>query len=191
MEHTHWRLAALIVALIVTRCLTVGCIYEQSVVDTAWPRKPSIVRPVGGGANRKLFWVPANIVAIVTLLSALVAAWPTASARYATLVAVGLFAVINLVTVAYFGPAVLRAEKSSPPPDYPSSLAWVRRSHWRTPLSLGVNAALGVAIVMAATIPMSRTLPCGGLNRDSRSYPTFERGTSSQTKNISSAAQRF
>jgi hypothetical protein len=191
MEHIHWRLAALIVALIVAGCLTGGGIYEQSVLDTAWPRKPSIVRPVEGGANHKLFWVPANIVAVVTLPFALVAAWPIASARYATLVAVALFAVINLVTVAYFGPEVLRAEKSSPPPDHPSSLAWVRRSRWRTPLSLGVNAALGMAIVMGATIPMSRTLPCGGLNRDLRSYPTFERGTSSQTKNISSAAQRF
>jgi hypothetical protein len=50
------------------------------------------------------------------------------------------------VTVLYFGPAVLRVEKSSPPPDDASSLASVRRSRWRTPLFIGVNVALAVAI---------------------------------------------
>jgi hypothetical protein len=145
MEDTHWRLGALLIALIVTGCLTGGGIYEQSVLDTAWPRKPSIVRPTEGGANRKLFWLPANIVAILILLVALAGAWPRASARYATLVAVGLFAIINLVTVLYLGPAVLRVEKSSPPPDDASSLASVRRSRWRTPLFIGVNVALAVA----------------------------------------------
>jgi len=142
MGEIPWRLAVLIVALIVTGCLTGAGIYEQLVLDTAWPHKPSIVRPVEGGANRKLFWVPANIAAVVTLLLALLASWCVASARYATLVAVGLFAVVDLVTVAYFGPAVLRVEKSFPPPSDPSSLAWVRRSRWRTVLSLGVSAAL-------------------------------------------------
>jgi hypothetical protein len=38
------------------------------------------------------------------------------------------FLLINLVTVTYFGPAVLRVEKVSPPPDDPVSLKWVRRS---------------------------------------------------------------
>ena len=146
MDHFTWRLVALIAALIVTGCLTGAGIYEQSVLDTAWPRKPSIVRPVEGGANRKLFWVPANIVAIVVLFLSLWAAWPVAGARNASLVAIGLFAVINAVTVAYFGPAVLRVEKVSVPPDDPASFAWVRRSRWRTPLSLGINIALGFAV---------------------------------------------
>jgi len=87
----------------VTSCLTGGGIYEQAVLDTAWPRKPSIVRPAEGGANRKLFWVPANICALVILVLAVLASWPLELARNATLVAAGLFAVINLVTVAYFG----------------------------------------------------------------------------------------
>src|SRR6266481_4735723 len=103
MGEIPWRLAVLIVALIVTGCLTGAGIYEQLVLDTAWPHKPSIVRPIEGGADRKL-------------LLALLASWCVASARYATLVAVGLFAVVDLVTVAYFGPAVLRVEKSFPPP---------------------------------------------------------------------------
>jgi hypothetical protein len=143
MDHSAWRLIALIVAFTVTGCLTGAGIYEQSVLDAVWPHKPSIVRPVEGGANRKLFWVPANVAAVAALLLALWAAWPIAGARNATLVAVALFATINAVTIAYFGPAVLRVEKLSVPSDDPASLAWVRRSRWRTPLSLGVNVALG------------------------------------------------
>ena len=150
MDLVPWRFAALVIALIVSGCLTGAGIYEQSVLDTAWPSKPSIVRPVEGGVNRKLFWVPANISAVATLLVALMATWPMAFARDATLVAIGLFAVINGVTVTYFGPAVLRVERSSVPADDPSSLAWVRRSRWRTPLSLGVSTALGVDIVAMA-----------------------------------------
>ncbi len=146
MDHFTTRLSALIIALIVTGCLTGAGIYEQSVVDTAWPHRPSIVRPVEGGANRKLFWVPANIAAVAVLFLALWAAWPVASARHAALAAIGLFAVINGVTVAYFAPAVLRMERESVPPEDPSSFAWVRLSRWRTPLSLCVNAALGLAV---------------------------------------------
>ncbi len=152
MDHSAWQLITLIVALTVTGCLTGAGIYEQSVLDTAWPHKPSIVRPAEGGANRKLFWVPANIAAVAALLLALWAVWPIAGARNATLVAVVLFAAINVVTIAYFVPAVLRVEKQSVPFDDPASLAWVRRSRWRTVLSLGVNVALGIAIaIMAAT----------------------------------------
>jgi len=150
MDHFTWRLVALITALIVTGFLTGAGIYEQSVLDTAWPRTPSIVRPVEGGANRKLFWVPANIVAIGALFLALWAAWPVEVARNASFVAIGLFAIINVVTVVYFGPAVLRVEKVSVPPNDPASFAWVRRSRWRTPLSLGVNVALGFAAVAVA-----------------------------------------
>ena len=51
MEYVGWQF----VALIVTGCLIGAGIYEQSVLDTAWPHRPSIVRPVEGGANRKLF----------------------------------------------------------------------------------------------------------------------------------------
>jgi len=150
VDDLDWRLIALFTALTVTACLTGAGIYEQLVLDTAWPHKPSIVRPIEGGANRKLFWVPANIVAIVSLIVAVWAAWSTRGAREATLIAIALFALINTVTIAYFGPAVLRVEKASTAPDDPASLAWVRRSRWRTPLAVSVNVALGVAIAIVA-----------------------------------------
>jgi hypothetical protein len=145
MEPTSWRLAAILFALTVSAFLTGGGLYEQAVLDTAWPRKPSIVRPAEGGANRKFFWVPANIVAAVALLLAVWSAWPVAAARYAALAALGLFAVINAVTISYFAPRVLRVEKESVPPDDLSSYCWTRLSRLRSPLSLGMNAALAVA----------------------------------------------
>jgi hypothetical protein len=69
MDNPELRLIALLVALVATAFLTGAGWYEQAVLDTAWPKKPAIVRPAEGGANRKLFWVPANIFAVVTLLS--------------------------------------------------------------------------------------------------------------------------
>jgi hypothetical protein len=150
MDHAMPRVAILLLALVVSGCMTGAGLYEQVVLDPAWPRTPSIVRPSEGGANRKLFWVPANIVAVLVLLVALWAAWPVAAARNAALIAIGFFAIINAVTIGYFGPAVLRVERYSVAPDAPSSLRWVRLSRWRTPLAIAVNIALAFAAASLA-----------------------------------------
>jgi len=128
--------------------MTGAGVYEQIVLDTAWPRTPSIVRPSEGGANRKLFWVPANLVAVLALLIAVWAAWPVTAARNAALTAIGLFAIINAATIGYFAPAVLRVERNSVPPDAASSWRWVRLSRLRTVLALGVNISLAVAAAL-------------------------------------------
>jgi hypothetical protein len=145
--------------------MTGAGVYEQIVLDTAWPRTPSIVRPSEGGANRKLFWVPANIVAILTLLLALWASWPVTAARHAALVAIGLFAIINAVTIGYFAPAVLRVERNSVSPDAASSFQWVRLSRLRSVLAIGVNAALAfaaafVAQTVGAAVPIGAAVWC-------------------------------
>ena len=137
-------------ALVVSGCMTGAGAYEQIVLDTAWPRRPSIVRPSEGGANRKRFWVPANLVAVLTLLMAVCAAWPVTAARNAALIAIGLFAIINAVTIGYFAPAVLRVERLSVLPDAASSWRWVRLNRLRTVLALGVNAGLAFAAVFVA-----------------------------------------
>jgi hypothetical protein len=147
MDPFEARLEILIVALVVSGMMTGAGLYEQSVLDTAWPARPDLVRPSEGGVNRKHFWVPGNVVAIAALLAAAGAAWPIPKARYAVLAALGLFALINLVTVSYFGPAVLRVERVAPPRDDPASSAWVQRSRWRTPLALAVNAAMALALL--------------------------------------------
>jgi hypothetical protein len=152
MDNPELRLIALLVALVATAFLTGAGWYEQAVLDTAWPKKPAIVRPAEGGANRKLFWVPANIFAVVTLLAALWATWPAPGARYAAFVAIGIYAVINAVTVWFFAPAVLHVEKNGVAADDPTSIRWVRLSRWRTPLSLGVNASLIIAAISLARV---------------------------------------
>jgi hypothetical protein len=145
MDHIMLRLAIVLLALVASGCMTGAGIYEQAVLDTAWPSTPSIVRPSEGGANRKLFWVPANIIAIISLVLALWAAWPLPAARNAALAALCLFGIINAATIGYFAPAVLRVERHSVSPDAPSSWRWVRLSRCRTLLAIGVNITLAFA----------------------------------------------
>jgi hypothetical protein len=152
VDNSALRLAIVLVALVATAFLTGGGWYEQGVLDSAWPKQPAIVRPAEGGANRKLFWVPANIFAVVALLAALWASWPAPGARYAAFVAIGFYAVINAVTVWFFAPAVLQVEKNGVAANDPTSIRWVRLSRWRTPLSLAVNASLIVAAISLARV---------------------------------------
>jgi hypothetical protein len=145
MDHLGLRHFAVLVALTTNAFLTGAGLYEQAVLDTAWPKKPALVRPVEGGANRKLFWVPANILGLASLLVALWASWPAPAARAASLVALCFSAAIQTVTIGFFAPAVLRVEKDGIAANDPTSVRWVRLSRWRSPLSLGVNASLVVA----------------------------------------------
>lgn len=55
MDHLTWRLAVIPRALISTSALTAASLYDESVLDSVWPRKPDIVRPIVGRANRKPF----------------------------------------------------------------------------------------------------------------------------------------
>jgi hypothetical protein len=65
--------------------MTGAGIYEQAVLDTAWPHKPSIVSPSEGGIIASFFGVPGNIVSISALILATCAAWPVSGAQNATL----------------------------------------------------------------------------------------------------------
>jgi len=152
MGHPMWRLAAILGALIATSAVIGAALYEETVLDTVWPHRPDIVRPIEGGANRKHFWAPANLIVILSLLAATWAAWPLTSARNAVLVGVGLYAIILAVTVAYFVPALLKVERMGAPPDDPASRDWVRRNRWRSALAFGANLALSVAVASLASV---------------------------------------
>ena len=54
-------MVAVLVVLAASAFLAGGGWYEQTALDSAWPKKPAIARPAKGVAIRKLFWVPANI----------------------------------------------------------------------------------------------------------------------------------
>ena len=146
MDHLVWRLAAILGALISSSALAGASLYEESVLDLVWPRRPDIVRPIEGGANRKLFWVPADLIAILSLLAATWAAWPLTDTRNAVLVGVGLYAINVGVSAVYFVPALLKVERLGTPPDDPSSRAWVRRNRWRGAICVCATAALSFAV---------------------------------------------
>jgi hypothetical protein len=152
MDHLTWRLAVILSALVSSSALMGGALYEESVLDTVWPCRPDIVRPMQGGANRKRFWVPADLIAITSLLAATWAAWPVTDARDAVLFAVGLYAINIGVSVIYFVPALLRVERIGSPPDDPASQTWVRRNRWRGALLVGTNVALSVAVASLAGV---------------------------------------
>jgi hypothetical protein len=75
-DHLTWRPAAILAALAATGALMGASLYEDSVLDPVWPRKPSIVSPIEGGATRKLFGVDPDIIASTSLVVATSAAWP-------------------------------------------------------------------------------------------------------------------
>jgi hypothetical protein len=141
-----WQFAAILAALVSTSALTGAALYEEAVLDLAWPRKPDIVRPIEGGANRKLFWIPADLLALVSLAAATWAGWPASESRKAVLVAVGLYAINIVVSLAYFVPELQKVEQLGVQPDAISSRIWVRRNRWRGVILIGTTVALSLAL---------------------------------------------
>lgn len=125
-------------------------LYEKSVLGLVWPRKPDIVRPIEGGANRKLFWVPTALIAITSILVATWTAWPATDTRAAVLVGVGLYAINIGVSAGYFLPELLKVERIEARPDDPSSRTWVRRNRWRGVILICASVALGFAAASVA-----------------------------------------
>jgi hypothetical protein len=152
MDHLTWRFAVLLSALVSTSAVTGAALYEESVLDTVWPHRPDIVRPIEGGANRKLFWVPADLVAVISMLAATWAAWPVSDARDAVLFAAALYVINAGISAVYFVPALLSVERIGTAPDDPASRAWVRRNRWRGALLFGTTVALSVAVVSLAGV---------------------------------------
>jgi hypothetical protein len=146
MDHLTWRLAAILTALVSTSALMGASLYEESVLDLVWPRRPDIVRPIEGGANRKRFWIPADLIAVISLLAATWAAWPVTDARKAVLVGVVLYAINVGVSAAYFVPELLKVERMGIQPDDPSSRAWVRRNRGRGAILICATTALSLAV---------------------------------------------
>jgi hypothetical protein len=146
------RMFIVLLALLTTSMLAGAGVYEQLVLDPAWPARPDIVRPANGGADRKRYWVPSNILAVVAMIAAIWAAWPAPSARSWVLCAAVCSLVINVATVVYFAPRVLRVERDGVAPNHPHSTRWVALSRWRTPVAIVLDFCLIIAVMrLAAT----------------------------------------
>jgi hypothetical protein len=141
-----WQFAAILGALVSTSAITGAALYEEIVLDLAWPRRPDIVRPIEGGANRKRFWIPADLVAIVSLSAATWAAWPLADSRNAVFAAVVLYVINIVISLTYFVPELQKVEKFGAQADAPSSHIWVRRNRWRGVILVSSTVALGLAL---------------------------------------------
>jgi hypothetical protein len=144
------RMFVVLLALLATSMLAGAGVYEQVVLDPAWPARPDIVRPTNGGADRKRYWLPSNILAVVAMSAAIWAAWPVPSARSWVLGAAVCSLVINVATVGYFAPRVLRVERDGVVPNDPRSTRWVALSRWRTPVAIVLDLCLIAAVLRLA-----------------------------------------
>ena len=89
-------------------CASVGGgLYEFSVVDPFWPKRPDLVQPARGGISRKRFWIAIHVAFEVVLIAALVTAWSHPDVRNALLVAVASHGVMRLWSAFDFIPNCL------------------------------------------------------------------------------------
>ena len=123
-----------------------GGLYEFTVLDPAWPNRPSLVQPGLGGVSRKRFWIPAHIAFELLLVAALVQAWPAADIRQWLLLALATHAAMRIWSALDFIPKALafeRAEAGSV--SLAAAQRWTSRSRLRMPLDLATLAALLMA----------------------------------------------
>ncbi len=130
-----------------------GGLYEFTVVDPSWPKRPELVQPARGGLSRKRFWISIHVAFEVTLIAALVVAWSQSTVRDVLLVALASHAVMRLWSGFDFIPKALAFEKADPATvSEAAARAWTRRSRWRLPLDLITCGALLTAFAAAARL---------------------------------------
>jgi len=135
-------------------CASVGGgLYEFSVVDPFWPKRPDLMQPSRGGISRKRFWIAIHVVFEIVLIAALVFAWSQPAVRTCLLVALASHAVMRLWSAFDFIPKALAFEKAEPGAISEfDARAWTARSRWRLPLDLITCGALLSALVLAARL---------------------------------------
>ncbi len=128
-----------------------GGLYEFSVVDPFWPRRPDLIQPDRGGISRKRFWIPAHSIFELVLIATLVVAWSVANVRFWLLIALASHVGMRLWSAFDFIPKAIAFEKADPGPATESAARrWTRRSLLRLPLDVITCVALLVATVAAA-----------------------------------------
>ena len=130
-----------------------GGLYEFTVVDPFWPKRPDLVQPARGGISRKRFWISIHVAFEVTLIAALAVGWSQPTVRDALLVALASHAVMRLWSGFDFIPKALAFEKADPATvSEAAARAWTRRSRLRLPLDLVTCGALLTAFATAARV---------------------------------------
>jgi hypothetical protein len=130
-----------------------GGLYEFSVVDPFWPKRPDLVQPARGGISRKRFWIAIHVAFEVVLITALVWSWSQPAARACLLATLASHAVMRLWSAFDFIPKALAFENAEPGTiSEAAARAWTSRSRWRLPLDLVTSGAALWAVVEAARL---------------------------------------
>lgn len=130
-----------------------GGLYEFTVVDPFWPRRPDLVQPDRGGVSRKRFWIPAHVAFELLLIASLVMAWPSPAVRSCLWVAFTSHAIMRIWSAFDFIPKALAFERADPETiTEEAARRWTSRSRFRMPLDLVTCAAMLAALIQAARL---------------------------------------
>jgi hypothetical protein len=125
-----------------------GGLYEFSVVDPFWPRRPDLIQPDRGGISRRRFWTPVHVAFESVLIASLVAARSWTDVRQWLLVAFGSHAVMRIWSAFDFIPKALAFERTDPAKiSEGAARGWTRRSKLRLPLDMVTCGAMFGALV--------------------------------------------
>jgi hypothetical protein len=114
-----------------------GGFYEVLVVDPFWPKRPDLIQPDRGGISRKRFWMPVHTAFELSVISALVAAWPTPVVRSWLWVALISNAIARVWSFLDFIPKAVAFERADPTSiTEAAARKWTHRSLFRLPLEL-------------------------------------------------------
>jgi hypothetical protein len=128
-----------------------GGLYECSVIDPFWPRRPDIIQPGRGGISRRRFWIPAHIAYELALVGSLVLAWSMADLRFWLLIALASHMAMRIWSAFDFIPKALAFERADPSTiNQAAAASWTRRSRLRLPLDLITCGAMLAGFAAAA-----------------------------------------
>ena len=128
-----------------------GGLYEFSVVDPFWPRRPELIQPDRGGISRRRFWMPAHGAFELTLVAALVITWSQPQVRFWLFVALASHALMRIWSAFDFIPKALAFERAEPGTiDETQARRWTYRSLWRLPLDIVTCTAMLAAFALLA-----------------------------------------
>jgi hypothetical protein len=128
-----------------------GGLYEFSVVDPSWPRRPDLIQPQHGGISRKRFWIPAHGLFELSLVASIVLTWSTPNVRWWLFAALACHAVMRIWSALDFIPKALAFERGeSGTMSVDAARRWTRRSMLRFPLDVGTCVAMLIAFVQSA-----------------------------------------
>jgi len=127
-----------------------GGLYEVSVIDPVWPRRPDLIQPASGGISRKRFWIPIHVAFELVLIGSIIRNWTVADLRSWLLLAFTSHAVMRVWSAVYFIPKALAFERAEPGAiSEETARQWTRLSPLRFILDLVTCFAVLAAFVVA------------------------------------------